>query len=160
MSAANALRGGLQTMSIEIVPATLAHAERLVLRPADAAEVAALGLTPCEGLRRSLARALWAETYLIEGEVAAMVGLGLSSLAGGHGVPWLLTGPACERHRKRFLLESRRQVARMLATASPLINYVHAGHLSAVRWLAWLGFTLDAPVMINGRPFRRFAREA
>ena len=142
------------------VPATPAHAARLVLRPGDAAEVAALGVTPEEALRTSLARAVWAETYLVDGEVAAMVGLCLSSFAGGHGVPWLLTGPACERHKKRFLVESRRQVRRMLGEAAPLINYVHADYARAVRWLEWLGFTLDAPAKINGASFRRFFMEA
>ncbi len=134
----------------------MAHAAGLVLRSSDAAEVAALGVTPEEALRTSLARAVWAEAYLVEGEVAAIVGLCLSSLVGGHGVPWLLTGPACERHRKRFLVESRRQVRRMLGEVSPLINYVHADYARAVRWLGWLGFTLDAPTKINGAPFRRF----
>ncbi|MBS0520512.1 MAG: hypothetical protein JSR90_17585 [Proteobacteria bacterium] len=144
---------------IEIVPATLAHAEAIELRPDDAAEVAALGVTPQEALRVCLARALWAETYLADGEVVAMVGLGLSSMLGGYGVPWLLTGPACEHHKRRFMIESRRQVARMRATILPLINFVHADYRRAVRWLVWLGFTLDAPVMLNGAPFRRFAME-
>ena len=144
---------------IEIVPARAEHAARLVLRAGDAAEVAAYGLTKEQAIADSLARSLWAETYLIDGEVAAIAGLGLSSLLGGHGVPWLLTGPACERHKRRFVLESRRQVARMLGEAAPLINYVHADYARAVRWLEWLGFTLDAPVAIEGAPFRRFIKE-
>ena len=144
---------------IEIVPTRPEHAHRLVLRAGDAAEVAAFGLTKERAIADSLARSLWAETYLIEGDVAAIAGLGLSCLLGGHGVPWLLTGPACERHKRYFLLESRRQVARMLAEASPLINYVHADYARAVRWLEWLGFTLDAPATIKGAPFRRFIKE-
>ena len=144
---------------VEIVPATLAHAAALELRAGDAMEVAAMGATKDEAFRTSLARSLWAETYLVDGAPAAMVGLGLSALVGGHGVPWLLTSPICERHRKRFLIESRRQVARMLAEVSPLRNVVHADYARAVRWLAWLGFTLDAPVEINGAPFRPFSME-
>lgn len=143
---------------VSIVPATIEHAERLILREADQAELTALGLDKDEALRAALARAVWAETYLIEGEPAAIVGLGRSSLTGGHGVPWLLTGPACERHRKLFLRESRRQVARMLEEARPLVNYVHADYGRAVRWLEWLGFTFDEPAAINGAPFRRFHR--
>ena len=72
-----------------------------------------------------------------------------------HGVPWLLTGPACERHKRRFMLESRRQVARMLETVSPLINYVHADYGRAVRWLGWLGFDIAEP---HGG-FRRIYKE-
>ena len=145
--------------TVEIVPATLAHAAAIELRAGDAMEVAALGATKDEAFRTSLARSLWAETYLVDGVPAAMVGLGLSSFVGGHGVPWLLTSPICEHHKKRFLVESRRQVARMLAEVSPLMNVVHADYGRAVRWLAWLGFTLDAPIEINGAPFRRFSME-
>lgn len=147
------------TPSIEIVPATLAHAAAIELRAGDAMEVAAMGATKDEAFRTSLARSLWAETYLVDGVPAAMVGLGLSAFVGGHGVPWLLTSPICERHKKRFLVESRRQVARMLAEVSPLKNFVHADYGRAVRWLAWLGFTLDAPVAINGAAFIPFSME-
>jgi hypothetical protein len=137
---------------IQIVPATMEHAERLQLRDGDAMEIAALGATKRDALRVSLAHSLWAETYIADGEVAAMVGLARSSMIGGHGVPWLLTGPACERHRRRFMVESRRQVARMLGEVSPLINHVHADYGRAIRWLGWLGFTVDPP---RGG-FRRF----
>ncbi|MCX7366708.1 MAG: hypothetical protein NTV97_33515 [Alphaproteobacteria bacterium] len=145
--------------TVEIGPAPLAHGAAIELRAGDAMEVAALGATKDEAFRTSLARSLWAETYLVDGVPAAMVGLGLSAFVGGHGVPWLLTSPLCERHKKRFLVESRRQVARMLAEVSPLMNVVHADYGRAVRWLAWLGFTLDAPIEINGAPFRRFSME-
>jgi hypothetical protein len=123
------------------------------LRHGDACEIAACGLSKERAIAQSLACSLWAETYLVtddqgQGEVAAIMGLAVSSVIGGHGVPWLLTGPACERHKRRFMVESRRQVARMLAQASPLINYVHADYGRAVRWLGWLGFSIDPP--LNG----------
>lgn len=145
-------------MTIEIVPATMAHARALALRPGDAMEIAALGVTKEAALHDSMVRSLWAETYLVDGAPAAMLGLGLSAFVGGHGVPWMLTGPLCERHKKRFLVESRRQVARMLDRISPLVNYVHADYGRAVRWLEWLGFTLDPPAPLHGAPFRRFAK--
>ena len=141
---------------IEIVPATLTHASRLRLRHGDACEIAACRLTKERAIAQSLACSLWAETYLVDGEVSAIMGLAVSSVIGGHGVPWLLTGPACERHKRRFMVESRRQVARMLAEASPLINYVHADYGRAVRWLGWLGFRIDPP--LNG--FHRIFKEA
>jgi hypothetical protein len=150
VSASSADEGGLR-----VVPATLDHARRLVLRAGDAAEIAALGLSKEQALFASIERAVWAETYLVDGEPAAIVGLGLSSLLGGWGVPWLLTGPACERHKKTFLRESRRQVARMLEEASPLINFVHADYRRALRWMAWLGFTIEAPIKLNGALFHR-----
>lgn len=102
---------------------------------------------------------MWAETYLVGGAPAAIVGLGRSSLVGGYGVPWLLTGPACERHRKTFLRESRRQVARMLEEAAPLVNFVHADYRRALRWMGWLGFAIEAPIRLNGALFHRCMKE-
>jgi len=145
--------------ALVIVQATAHHARSIQLRHGDACEVAAYGVSKEAAIAGSLARSLWAETYLVDGpsgpEVAAIVGLGLTAYAGGHGVPWLLTGPPCERHKRRFMVESRRQVARMLQTVSPLINHVHADYGRAIRWLGWLGFDIDPPH--NG--FRRFFKE-
>jgi hypothetical protein len=130
---------------IEIVDATFDHATRLQLRLGDACEVAAYGISKERAIVQSMERSLWAEAYMIDGEVGAIVGLGLSSVVGGHGVPWLLTGPACEHHKRRFMVESRKQVARMLRQVSPLINHVHADYSRAVRWVGWLGFQIDPP---------------
>jgi hypothetical protein len=93
--------------TIEIVPATLAHAEAIELRPGDRREIEALGLTPREGLVRCLARSVWADTYLADGEVAALTGLVLHPVVGGVAMPWLLTGRPVERHRKAFLRLTR-----------------------------------------------------
>jgi hypothetical protein len=141
---------------IEIVPATMEHARAIQLRHGDACEVAAYGITKELAIADSMKRSLWSETYLVDGEVAAILGLGLTSMIGGHGVPWLLTGPACERHRRRFMIESKRQVGRMLDQVSPLVNFVHADYSRAIRWLSWLGFDIAEPQ----RGFRRIFMEA
>ena len=145
---------------VRIVPATVDHIAGLELRAEDAAEVAAFGVTPDTALRESIARSLWAETYLVDGVPAAIVGLGRSALLGGHGVPWALTGPAVERHRRFLLRESRRQVARMRDEAPPLVNYVHAGHRRALRWLRWLGFTIEPARPLARGMFHRFTLES
>ena len=53
---------------VRIVPATVDHIAGLELRAEDAAEVAAFGVTPDGALRDSIARSLWAETYLVDGD--------------------------------------------------------------------------------------------
>jgi hypothetical protein len=141
---------------ITVVPATMDHARAIELRPGDAHEVAAYGLNPSEAIGQSLARALWAETYLADGEVAAIGGLSVTMMVGGVGQPWLLTGPACERYKKTFLKETRRQVERMRAEMLPLVNFVDADYARAVRWLRWLGFTIDPPQPMWRGTFRRF----
>jgi hypothetical protein len=127
---------------ITVVPATLAHAEAIDLRPGDAREIEALGLTPHEALARSLARSIWANAYLVDGEVAAVMGVTLSNLVGGVAMPWLLTGRPVDRHRKAFLRLTRDRVGQMLAEHGMLVAQVHAQYREALRWLRWLGFEL------------------
>jgi hypothetical protein len=133
---------------IQIIPATMAHIAAIDLRAADRAEIEALGLEPHEGLRRSLERALWADAYLVEGEIVAIAGLGVPSMLGRVAVPWLVTGMPVDRHRKAFLRLTRARIERMRRGWDLLVNHVHADYAQAVRWLAWLGFEI-APA----RPF-------
>jgi len=147
---------------IEIVPATPAHAEAIELRPGDAREIAALGLTPRDGVARSLARSLWAETYLVDGKVAAIAGLAVANVLGSVGSPWLVTGRPVERHKKLFLRETRKSVERMRAEFPILRNFVHAEYAECIRWLRWLGFDIGPPEPKGpqGAPFRLFSMEA
>jgi len=144
---------------ITIVPATLDHARAIRLRRGDARELDALGVDRLRAFELSMARSLWADAYLIDGEVAALVGLAVDSLLGGIGAPWLLTGRPVDRHRKLFLQETRRGVARMRAEFPRLANHVHAEYGEAIRWLRWLGFAIGPaePKGPHAAPFRRFS---
>jgi hypothetical protein len=128
--------------SIEVVPATLVHAEAIDLRPGDRREIEALGLTPREGLARAIARSLSAEAYLVDGAVAAMTGVALQTVLGGVAMPWLMTGRPVDRHRKAFLQLTRARTRELLAEHGKLVAQVHAEYREAARWLAWLGFAL------------------
>lgn len=144
---------------IEVVPATPAHLNAIDLRSGDAREIAALGVNKPQAFELSMSRALWAEAYLIDGEVAALVGLSTNSLLGGTGSPWLFTGTPVDRHRKDFLRLTRAGVARMRAEYPVLVNHVHADYRQAIRWLEWLGFTVAPPQPFGplGAPFCRAA---
>lgn len=142
---------------ISVVPATLAHAKAIHLRDGDRREIEAFGLSPHEGLARSLARSVWADAYLAGGEVAALVGLALQPLLGGVAMPWLLTGRPVDRHRKAFLRLTQDRTRQMLAEHGTLVAEVHAEYREAVRWLVWLGFTLapPRPLGLQGALFHR-----
>jgi hypothetical protein len=129
-------------LGVEIVPATLAHADAIDLRTGDRREIEALGLAPRDGIVRSLARSLWADAYIADGEVAALVGVALQPLVGGIAMPWLLTGRPVDRYAKAFLRLTRARVQTMRAEHGTLVACVHAEYREAVRWLAWLGFEL------------------
>ena len=129
---------------IEVVPATMAQVHAIDLREGDAREIAALGVGKSEALAATLARSLWADAYLVDGEVAALMGLILSSLVGGVAMPWLMTGAPVERHRRAFLQLTRARTREMLARHGTLVCNVHADYARSIRWLRWLGFDLGA----------------
>lgn len=131
--------------AITIVNATMAHVEQIDLRAADAREIAAHGLSKEEGLSFSLARALWASAYLVDGEVAAILGCGTPSLLGGYATPWLITGKPVERVRKSFARLAREKIAELRERYPLMINYVHADYADSLKFMAWLGFTIDPP---------------
>lgn len=128
---------------IEIVKATTEHARVIELRESDAREIAALGMTKHEALQMSLDRSLWADAYLVDGEVAALMGVILPSLLGGSpAAAWLMTGTPVDRCRKDFLRLTRARVREMLAQHGTLTCNVHAEYAGAIRWLRWLGFEI------------------
>jgi len=64
--------------------------------------------------------------------------------------------------RRWFLAESRRQVGRMLGHYARLENRVDARNGPAIRYLRWLGFTLEpaTPWGAAGLPFHKFSMGA
>jgi hypothetical protein len=140
---------------IEIVPATMSHARAIRLRDGDAREVAALGFTQEEGFAISLGRAVWADAYLVDGEVGAILGFSLSCLLGDRGQPWLMTGEPVNRVRKSFARLARDRISDLRRRYRYLANYVHADYTASLRFMAWLGFTVEPPQPFGrlGAPF-------
>ena len=133
---------------IEIVPVTMEHVHAIDLRPGDAAECAALGMTKVEAMHRAIGRSLWSETYMVDGEPGAIRGLILPSLTGRIASPWLMTGVPVERYRKSFMELTRDGIERLRPEWDMLVSYVHADYARSIAWLRWLGFDIGpaAPV--------------
>ncbi len=145
----------------EIVPATAALARDLAprLREADRLEVwAASRMTPLDALRASLEASPDPRAGLADGRVACIFGIGVRSVLSDYGVPWMLGSEDVVRHARRFLRGSRDYIAEMRNKYSRLENYVDARNVDAIKWLAWLGFTLEAPEPfgVERLPFHRF----
>jgi len=141
---------------IEIVPATMEHVRRIELRPGDALEIESLGFDKVECLSRTLERSIWADAYLVDGEVAALMGVIMTSLIGGIANAWLMTGTPVERHRKTFMRLTRKRTREMLAEHGVLVCNVHADYARSIQWLRWLGFEIGEPRPIGrlAAPFR------
>ncbi len=145
----------------EIVPATEAHAVALakVMAEADKQEVWAMGhSTPIQALQRALKVSRDAKTGLADGREVCMFGVVPPSLLSNIGVPWLLTAVELPQHGTKFLRESRATFDGWRREYEVLANYVDARHKTAIRWLDWLGFTIDVaePFGVEKLPFHRF----
>lgn len=146
----------------QVVPASEADVMALApdLRAADREEIrAASGLTPKAALRRSYEHSthVWSARDG-EGRPIALWGVGPLSLVAGRGCPWLMASDAFESFSWDVARLSRKLLADVRGLYPELENHVDARHGKAIRWLAWLGFTIDPPVPwgVEGRPFHRF----
>lgn len=149
-------------MKIEVRESVIADVYALAkrLRDDDRAEIAGLGLNPRETLRLSFRHAIMRKTAFVDGELAAMWGLG-GAMISDEGAPWLMTTPAVEKVRVSFVKIGKAQVAEMLRHRMFLCNIVQASYTRACRYLEVLGFVLD-PAIATGPhnvPFRRFWME-
>ena len=126
------------------------HARGLAwgMREDDRREIVLYGYdSPLDALMRALDRseACWAAST-DDGEVVACFGLiPGENLVGRVGHPWLLTGPAVERHKREFLVGSRLFARWMLSMRPVLTTMIDARYTRACRWAAHIGFTISDP---------------
>ncbi len=154
-------------MKIEIVQATLGHAESLAprLRQSDMNEVmASSGSTPLVALTRSVELSgydsCW--TALLDGLPHIMWGAAPLPGSGNNGIVWLLSSEEMYRIPARFLKESATYVSRMLSKFDSLQNYVDARNIKSQQWLLRLGFhkvSVDDEFGFERRPFILFKRD-
>src|SRR3546814_18604389 len=86
-------------MKAEIRPATESDIDVILadIRPADVAEMTALGTTPERAMRQGLARSDWPDTGLLDGVPVCMFGVAPVNLMLGRGAPWMLAATGLER---------------------------------------------------------------
>lgn len=126
-------------------------------RQADVDEMqACAGASVAECLRQGLEQSL--RVWVIESEGLPLAACGDTMAGIGTGVPWMVTTDHILSNRRGFLRASRAVVGDALKRHHQLINYVDARNTDAIRWLAWLGFTIGDPVPygVRGLPFHQF----
>ena len=151
---------------VRIIPAQDHHLRELArrLRPADRAEITALGYPKAlEAIYASAEMSEWVKAAVVDtpkGErVLAVWGLGVYADLPEVGGPWLLSTRSLERHKKEFLRRSRPEIAAMHARFPILRGLVDSRYGGAVRWIGWMGFHYGPPVDINGVAFLPFERK-
>lgn len=149
---------------ISIFPATAAHVRELgeKLRAGDRHEIEIYGFPTNKALWRSFKGSFLRKTAFIDGEIAAMWGVG-GAPGGLKGQPWLMTTDAVYKISPlRFAREYQREVLQMLRIFPVLVNYVDAEYNQAVRLLDIIGFNLSEPepLGLRGAMFRKFEMKA
>lgn len=132
----------------EIVLATRAHAEELAprLRPHDIEEVGALGYTALQALNISVDDSTTAYAGLCDGQVIGMFGYTANGLLSDSAFPWLLTCRGIHKHTRWFLGICREFIGAMRERFRLLWGSVCVTNTISIRWLTWLGFTVDEAV--------------
>jgi len=131
------------------------------LRPGDLAEIRAEGFAGArEAIEASVAvSSLRCLAMMEEGRPIAICGVA-GTILSRVGRPWMLGTLALDRPgAQRALLAFSRLVAGLMRDRyDHLENYVDARYAEAVRWVEWMGFTIEPPVPfgINGELFHRF----
>lgn len=146
-------------------PATADDADQLYLhmRDADRAECEAYGMASVwDGVRSNVRRSWHAWTAEVDGQLAAVMGVTPLSLMGGMGSPWMLGTPLLDQHSRILVRLTPHYIGKMLAAFPHLVNLVHAGNHTSVRWLQRLGFVLHPPVPfgLRGEMFHPFEMKA
>jgi len=145
--------------SIDDIPAVAAR-----LRPGDLREIAACGFQEQDAetaIRTSMALSpLICLTGMMDDTPAAMFGVAAAGLLSTSGRPWMLGTDIIDLPAaQRALLAFSRQVADLMRRHYDYLeNYVDTRYTAAVRWVRWMGFTLEPPVPygIHGELFHRF----
>lgn len=140
------------------------HADAVAgrLRYADQQEIyAATGKNPDVMLYQSWITSPHRWSIVRNGEIIGLFGLTPAVLMGDVGVPWLLGTDEMEKIRFTFAKQSIEHVKHMLHLYPTLANYVDVRNVLAIKWLKWLGFTLDAeprPYGYQQLPFYYFEK--
>ncbi len=135
------------------------RAMRGKLRAEDVIEIRRRnGREPYAVLIDSFRRSEVAYVGLIDGEIACAWGVARESILSSAGVIWLLSTAVMERAPVAVARRTRRELQELLKVYPELGNYVDSEYEKCVRWLEWLGFTLEPPepLGIRGGMFRKF----
>lgn len=156
------LKGTEKFDAIDVVTATIQHAEFIAprMRDADVDECwASNRLKPFDALVLGLqsTRACW--TGLYHREPFCMFGVVRAQQDRDVGVVWMLATDRILECKREFLRKNSHYVQAMRSQFKMLMNYVDDRNTVSKRWLEWLGFELEpeaVPLGPDKLPFRRF----
>ena len=149
---------------IHVRDTTVADALSLVpeLCGRDVDELASFyGVTPHEGVMRSLEASELCRSVVLGGRVAGIYGLcAPQTMLGSTGRPWMLTATFGLDHARAWVKTGRYIIAGMHEKYPVLENWADERHTVRLRWLRFMGFNIASaePFGIMGLPACRFTK--
>lgn len=132
------------------------------MRKADVAEVWASGrYTPIEALKTSVKHSRKSAVACVNDIPLVIFGVVSRGFLSDVGVPWMLSVTQSMKYKRQFFELSPQVVDEMLDIHPKLVNRVHTKNKLSIRWLKWLGFTIEdpTPIKATGELFHKFHME-
>lgn len=118
------------------------------------------GMSPFQALERGLRDSDQSYTVIFEDEPVMMFGVARSSMLEDRGTVWMLSTDRFDelRHHLTDMELIQAMITHLARDYSVLENWVHADNTPSLRWLRFLGFTIEeaTPMGLFGKPFHHF----
>jgi hypothetical protein len=115
------------------------------MRAEDVAELAVTSpdRSPQDVLMDSAKDSRWCIVAEFDGRPTVAYGVGDAAHDANLGVPWMLSTDDLPRMWRALVAHGPRELRLMQQRYTALANAVHARNATAIRYLEWLGFTVD-----------------
>ena len=95
---------------------------------------------------------------LIDNEIACAWGVAKESILSDESTIWLLSTEMMKKAPVAVAKKTKKELEKLLQIYPKIGNYVDSEYRLCIRWLRWLGFTVDnpEPVGVRGALFSKF----
>ncbi|MAE81629.1 MAG: hypothetical protein CMB80_02750 [Flammeovirgaceae bacterium] len=116
------------------------------LRQVDKDEImASHGFEPKEAITKCFAKANAAKVGCVDSVPFIMFGVTRHTIISDHASIWMLGTDELENHSIRFIRECHKAVVDISEGMAIIENWCDARNELTLRWLKWLGFTIEDP---------------
>lgn len=148
--------------TFSIIPATDEHAVFLsnYLRPRELEEVRKMGWTPYAAFKNSMDGSIESHTFLINGNVSAIFGIGYNDVITTTPYTWILSSTLVDKHLKTYIKGIRSITDNWLDRYVGLYGVIDDTYTQAKKLFYAAGFIEDKIVMYHNNPFRIVIKDA
>lgn len=132
----------------EIMPVDPLHIRAICgsLRERECHSFKALGRDPERMVAHEVATSFFAYAGVVDGEVIALGGVKCDGILSDEAYVWILCSEAINDYPIAFIRGVLRAFALIKGRFRTIWGLVSADFARSIRWLGWMGFTVDPPV--------------